>query len=70
METSFEGLVKINCNRAFTIHGNKAGAWGVVRDWEGKFIFGIIGLTNSSVLIVELNARLELKQQYQRNTKM
>nr|XP_007158841.1 hypothetical protein PHAVU_002G186500g [Phaseolus vulgaris]ESW30835.1 hypothetical protein PHAVU_002G186500g [Phaseolus vulgaris] len=53
----FEGFVKINCDGAFTMHGNKAGAGGVVRDWRGEFIFGFSsGLKNYSVLMAELEA--------------
>jgi len=39
------------------MHGNKAGAGGVVRDWRGNFIFGFSsGLANCSVLTAELEA--------------
>ncbi|WVZ00054.1 hypothetical protein V8G54_026123 [Vigna mungo] len=52
-----EGFVKINCDGAFSVHGNKAGAGGVMRNSEGKFVFGFSsGLKNSSVLMAELKA--------------
>ncbi|KAK7401582.1 hypothetical protein VNO78_13181 [Psophocarpus tetragonolobus] len=33
-------FVKINCDGAFTSHGNKVAARGVVKDWKTNFLLG------------------------------
>ncbi|RDY05708.1 putative ribonuclease H protein, partial [Mucuna pruriens] len=48
-------FVKINCDGAFSHHGNKAAAGGVVRNWAGRFVFGFSsGLPNCSTVESEL----------------
>jgi len=48
-------LVKINCDGSFTFDRRKASARGVVRDCEGRFLFGFsTALRVGSVIEAEL----------------
>ncbi|WVZ17702.1 hypothetical protein V8G54_010684 [Vigna mungo] len=54
-EIMFRGCVKINCDGAYTRNGKKAAAGGVLRDFDGEFLFAF-----SSVLRVGSSVEAEL----------